>query len=535
MTEFDETGKNSDSANQYNGGDSSQTGFTPPTAGANNDPASFADANESISGNGGFVPPQISTEQEQSTGLNPESTDNPYGFSPASPESVSGQPPFSGSSSWDVATGNAWVPPPPPPPPPPSASYLAQPHERKVYRRLLASTLGVAVLAGGLGAGLGFAFGNHTNSLSALAPTSSGVPSQSSSGLTTPTTLAPQASSSTNLVQKVANEVEPAVVDINTVVESETPGSEQAAGTGMIISPNGLIMTNNHVINQASKISVTIKGYSGSYPATVVGEDPVDDVALIKINGFSHLPTVTLGNSSKVTLGQGVIAIGNALGQGGTPSVVTGEVSALGRTINAADQLSSVTETLYNMIQTTAPIEPGDSGGPLVNTAGQVIGMDTAAYTGTVGSTQGYSIPINRALRIVTDIKNGQAVNGIVIGEAAFLGIFYVPPSASAPTNPFGGFFGSQGSIGNSASSGTSSSQPQGVTISQLAQNGAAQKAGLVPGDTITAVNGVATPTGSALHNEVNKFKPGDKINVTYVSSTGVTGTAVLTLGGLPD
>ncbi len=478
---------------------------------------------------------QATTSQWQNT--------QPSDAASATPEAgafkdATAQPPFASPSIEPGPVVNSWIPPGTQQQSfPPHGQVPVSSPEHKIYKRLLISTLSVAILAGGLGAGLGFAFGSQGIPKGSSGAVASG-PIGSNSASTPTTSLAPQASSSTNLVQKVANEVEPAVVDINTVVESENPGSEQAAGTGMIISHNGLIMTNNHVINQATQISVTIKGYPGSYPATVVGEDPTDDVALLKVKGFSNLPTVTFANSSRVTLGEGVIAIGNALGQGGTPTVVTGEVSALGRKINATDQLSSVTETLYNMIQTTAPIEPGDSGGPLVNTAGQVIGMDTAAYNSGVGSgsTQGYAIPVNRALRIVTDIKNGNATGGIVIGEAAFIGIFYTPPQASVPSSPFGGLFGNLGGIGSSGSSGSSSSpQPQGVQISQLAQNGAAQKAGLQPGDIITAVNGVATPTGTALHDEVAKFKPGDTISVTYISTTGAKNTVSLTLGGLPD
>lgn len=449
-----------------------------------------------------------------------------------------GQPPYmTPPESMQAAniTG-AWVPPPP--------WSMGQPgmtspsHSPKMYKRLLASVMGVALLAGGLGAGLGIAFGGRQVSTSALGPTNN-TPSSSgnlNSGNTPSSSLAPQASSSTNLVQKVANQVEPAIVDINTVVESQSLGAEQAAGTGMIVSSSGLIMTNNHVINQAATIRVTIRGYSGSYPAHVVGEDPTDDVALIKVNGFSHLPTVTFANSSKVTLGEGVIALGNALGQGGTPTVVTGEVSALGRTITASDQLSSASETLYNMIQTTAPIEPGDSGGPLVNTSGQVIGMDTAALTATAGATQGYAIPANRALRLIGDIKAGNTVNGVQIGVPAFLGIFYQPPTAnSGITNPFGGFFNNQGTIGGSSGTTNSGQQTNGVTISAVAQNGAAQKAGLAAGDTITALNGAATPTGSALHTQIAKFKPGDTVNVTYTSPTGASKTVAVTLGGLPD
>ena len=363
----------------------------------------------------------------------------------------------------------------------------------------------VALLAGGLGAGLGASF---ANTASPSAPPSAAP-------------LAPQTSNGADFAQQVADAVDPAVVDIDTTVASPNgSGATEAAGTGMIISSSGLVLTNNHVVNRATTIRVTVPGHSGTYPGTVVGVDTLDDIALVKITGLSGLPTVSFGNSSNVTLGASVVAIGNALGQGGTPTVVTGAISALGRTITAGEQGSTVTETLHNMLQTTAPIVPGDSGGPLVDTSGQVIGMDTAAATADTGTTLGFAIPIDRARRIVSMIESGTSGKGVVIGVPAFLGIYVDSPGSS---------FASPGIFG---SSGAPSS---GVTISGVIQGSPAAMAGMTGGDTITAVGGHATATFDALKTQIATYAPGKTVTVTYVNPSGAKMSVSVTLAGLPN
>jgi S1-C subfamily serine protease len=171
----------------------------------------------------------------------------------------------------------------------------------------------------------------------------------------------------------------------------------------MIISTSGLILTNNHVIEGARSIKVRLASTGRSYTATVVGADPTHDVAVIKISGVSGLQTIPIGDSSEVGMGDGVVAVGNALGSGGSPEVATGTVTGLNQTIIATDEDGSNGETLRGLIETNAPLLPGYSGGPLLNLSGEVIGIDTAASAGRrfrSSANTGLAIPINQALDI---------------------------------------------------------------------------------------------------------------------------------------
>ena len=175
---------------------------------------------------------------------------------------------------------------------------------------------------------------------------------------------------------QIASRVSPGLVDVVSTLGYQ---NATAAGTGMVLTSTGEVLTNNHVINGATSISVTDIGNGKTYKATVVGYDKSKDIAVLQLQNASGLQTVNLGDSSTVTVGQNVVAIGNAEGKGGTPSVVTGSVTALNQAITASDDGSSDSEQLSGLIETNAPIQPGDSGGPLVNSAGQVVGIDTAA------------------------------------------------------------------------------------------------------------------------------------------------------------
>jgi serine protease Do len=206
-------------------------------------------------------------------------------------------------------------------------------------------------------------------------------------------------SSSNTLGQNLITQVEPAVVDITS--DSQTysffggPIIEESAGTGMIVSSNGYILTNNHVLPLNSQ-DITVTTSTGKqYSASVVGTNPTQDLALIKINA-SGLPTVPLGDSSKVQVGDSVIAIGNALGQYAN-TVDQGIVSGLNRSVEASDDtILGNSESLSGMLQTDALINPGDSGGPLIDVnTGSVVGMDTAVASNSQGI--GFAIPINNA------------------------------------------------------------------------------------------------------------------------------------------
>ena len=231
-----------------------------------------------------------------------------------------------------------------------------------------------------------------------------------------PASAAPLASSQQDIVAKV----KPGLVLINTALQYN---SEAAAGTGMVINADGLVLTNNHVIEDSTKITATVTSTGKTYPAQVVGYDQTGDVALIQLQNASGLATVPIGNSSSVKAGDAVVAMGNAEGQG-TITAAAGQVTALNTTITASDEAGSTSsETLHGMIQTNADIVPGDSGGPLASSAG-VIGMDTAGNDAgdQQGPAAGFAIPINTALSVARQIAAGHASSAVTIGYPPFLG-----------------------------------------------------------------------------------------------------------------
>lgn len=294
---------------------------------------------------------------------------------------------------------------------------------------------------------------------------------------------------------EIARAVDPAVVDINTEIEYPG-GTAQAAGTGMVVSSNGYIVTNNHVVEGATNIQVSIAG-RGSYTASFVGASPSHDVAVIKVSGVQGLATVTFGDSSTLAVGDPVVAIGNSLGLGGAPTVSTGIVSALGRSITASDSTGS-SEHLTGMIQTDAPIEPGNSGGPLVDAAGHVIGMNTAAATANGASTSlGFALPINRVVALASEIEHHRRAAGIVLGLPAFLGI------DGQNVDLFG------------------QSSGNGVNVVDVVPGTPAARIGIQPGDVVLKFDGVATPTIEALSTQIHKLRPGDSASVTFESQFG--------------
>src|SRR5215472_1676649 len=196
---------------------------------------------------------------------------------------------------------------------------------------------------------------------------------------------------------QIAAAVDPGLVDVNSALGYQNAAS---AGTGMVLTSSGKVLTNNHVIEGATAIRVTDLGNGRTYRADVVGYDPKHDVAVLQLRNASGLKTVNLGDSSSVEVGQKVVALGNAGGRGGTPSVATGRVTGLNKSITATDEAAGTSEQLTGMIRTNAGIQAGDSGGPLVNTAGQVIGMNTAAssrfqFQSGQSQTQAFAIPVN--------------------------------------------------------------------------------------------------------------------------------------------
>jgi S1-C subfamily serine protease len=316
-------------------------------------------------------------------------------------------------------------------------------------------------------------------------------------------------------ISAIAAKVDPGLVDINTNLSYQ---DEQAAGTGMVLTPNGEILTNNHVIDGATSISVTDVGNGKTYSAKVVGYDRTGDVAVIKLDGASGLQTVTTSTGA-AAVGEAVVGVGNAGGTGGTPSAAGGSITALDQSITASDDGGGNAENLSGLIEVNAGIQPGDSGGSLVNTQGQVIGMDTAASADSgyeVSATQAYAITIETALSIAQKIEAGQASSTVHIGATGFLGI---------------GVGSSDTSGGSGDGSGGSSS---GAVVSQVLSNSAAGQAGVVEGDVITAVDGTSVNSPSDLSNLLEPDHPGDTVQLQWTDQSGQTHTAAVTLGSGP-
>ncbi|HUB37458.1 MAG TPA: trypsin-like peptidase domain-containing protein [Streptosporangiaceae bacterium] len=386
---------------------------------------------------------------------------------------------------------------PPPPPPPPmwpgqhtgGGQHAAPP--RRPRRRVLVLASGVtavALAAGGAAwATTGLATGGATAALSTAAITS---------------------------------RTAPGLVDVMTRLGYS---NATAAGTGMVLTSTGEVLTNNHVVAGATSIKVRDIGNGRTYSAKVVGYSDSDDVAVLKLTGASGLATVSIGNSATVSAGQRIVALGNAEGRGGKPAVVTGTVTSTGNTITAVDDGDGVQEHLAGMIQTNANIEPGDSGGPLVNSAGQVVGMDTAASSsnstgyGTTADevTQAFSIPINRAISLADQIEAGKSSATVHVGPTAFLGVEI-------------------DSAGSSAGGSGLGQASNGLTIAGVVPGTAAADAGLAAGDTITSVGGHQITSDSDLQTVIEEYHPGDKVTVEWSGQFGQAQTARVTLTAGP-
>jgi len=385
--------------------------------------------------------------------------------------------------------------------PPPAPAVASPPASPDFARRLTAAIVVAVILATGGGVGAGWALARLISShytTQAHVQTVSPI-QQSTSG-------------STNLdINGITRKVSPAVVDINTVIQTAS-GSAAAAGTGLIITSSGDVLTNNHVVEGSVSIKVTIQGKSGTYAATVLGVDPTDDIAVIHINGVSGLPTVTIADSSTVKVGDTIYALGNALGLGGAPRVTQGTVTALDQTITASDN-GAQAEQLTGMIQSDAEISPGDSGGALVNSAGQVIGIVTAGEAQGFRSTSttiAFAIPSSKAVDIANRILAGQAGNGVYIGPVGYLGVSVQTLDANSAAQ-----------LGLSVSSGA---YVRGVVAGSPAEH-----AGITAGSVITRVNSVVVDSATALGDALHQYKPGDQVKITWIAGSA-THTATVTL-----
>ena len=379
---------------------------------------------------------------------------------------------------------------------------------------------------------------------------------------------------------QIAAKVDPGLVDVVTTLGYQ---GGKAAGTGMMLTSTGEVLTNNHVIDGATSIKATDVGNGRTYTAKVVGYDKAHDVAVLQLQNASGLQTVTLSSAGPQT-GQKVTALGNALGKGGTPSVVSGRITGLGQSITASDQGAGDAEQLTGMIGHNAPIQPGDSGGPLVNTEGEVIGMNTAASdSSSSGSpsqsgqaqtaTQAFAIPIARASSIAGQIEAGTPSSTVHIGATAFLGVETSPSGTGSFGGNFpgsggngdipgfggnggdipgfggnggdipgfgGSFPGFGGDIGGyiggigGGSTGGGSTSGSGVAISGVVPGSAAAQAGLAAGDQITSVAGHTVTSSSQIQSVLGNYHPGNKISISWTDQSGRSHIATVTLSAGP-
>jgi S1-C subfamily serine protease len=284
-----------------------------------------------------------------------------------------------------------------------------------------------------------------------------------------------------------------------------------AAGTGMVLTSSGEVLTNNHVIEGATTIRVVVPGTGRTYTASVVGYDVGDDVAVLQLERASGLATVRIGDSSTLSVGQAVRAVGNA---GGTGSLTSagGAVTGLGRTITASTE-NGRAEQLTGLVETNAAVEPGDSGGPLLDSSGRVVGMDTAASTSGGGDgfssyasagSDSYAIPIDRAISITRQIEAGHSSATVHVGGTAFLGI-------------------------------SVASQPgSGAAVEGVVSGSAAERAGLASGDTITSVDGQTIDSADAVASALEQKRPGETVSLTWTDGYGTQHTANVVLASGP-
>ena len=313
-------------------------------------------------------------------------------------------------------------------------------------------------------------------------------------------------------VNAIESSVDPAVAVINTTLAG---GRGEAAGTGMVVSSSGEILTNNHVIESSSSVRVQFGGKGRSYPANVLGYNVAEDVALLKVDGVSGLDTIKADDN--VTVGEPIVALGNAGGRGGTPDASPGAVRGVGQTIQVADTGGS--QTLRNLIRIDASLEPGDSGGPLVDGDGQVVGMNTAASSGggfrlRTQSSEGYAVPIKTAMAVANQIRSGQSSGDTHVGQRAFLGV-------------------SIRTVGQSGSRNGGSSRSSAF-VEGVQSNSPADHAGIQDGDTIVSLGGKNVTSIDDLTSALAPHHPRDKVDIAWVDQNGDHHSAQVTLTSGP-
>jgi S1-C subfamily serine protease len=420
-----------------------------------------------------------------------------------------------------------------------------RPRNGRTLLPLLVTVLGVALALGVGGIALLHAtspFRSATPLALATAPTTSAAPTAP----TAPTASAVRQRKGIDRplsITSIYERVEPSVVDVVATLRYD---DETATGTGIFIDPrHGLVLTNNHVIRDATSVTVTIPATGKTYQAKIVGADPSADIAVLRITPVPAADSAPIGNSRTVAVGTTVVAIGNRAGAGGRPARASGVISAVGATIQAADGTSGFTETLHGMLETTAKIQPGDSGGPLADTAGVVIGLDTAAGTG--GDERGYAIPINAAMAAERQIASGRAAPGIALGVGGFLGVIIASTTAPSPQaqaaeerglgTDAAGSAPQIGCLPTEVGAGVPHSVApvdSGALVDGVLCGTGAEAAGMSAGDVITTADGRAVSSPDGLTAIVSGYRPGTMVEITWVSPAGATRASRVRLDSAP-
>ena len=358
-------------------------------------------------------------------------------------------------------------------PTPPAAETPAPPGDRSSRWRPGAALLAAAVLAGGAAGGV---VGRLTDDRSPAAVTTVGGTGS----------LAKLSN-----IQQLLARIEPAVVSVRTqAYQRGRFGPSQGAGSGTILTADGEVLTNAHVVEGARTIEVFLNGEEKGRPADLIGMNTAEDVALVKIRNASGLPTATLGSSADLRVGDSVVAIGNALNLGATATVTEGIVSALNREIQAPGT------DLDGLIQTDAAINPGNSGGPLVDAQGRVVGVDTAV----AGDAQniGFALAIDNVKPIIEALRAGKGTSSTVAGQQAFLGV-------------------------------TLEDAPNGAGVAQVVNGSPADDAGLQAGDVITKVGDTSVSSSADAVRAIRAHEVGDTVTITWTrDGRTMTGKAEL-------
>lgn len=316
-------------------------------------------------------------------------------------------------------------------------------------------------------------------------------------------TAAPVTAAPLDLTSAVAA-VEPSVVRIDTTVDYQ---HVMGTGTGIVLDPNGQVLTNYHVIQGADTINATVG--DRSFAADIVGFDRRRDIAVLQLRGAGGLPVTPLGDSAQLAIGDPVVALGNARGSRAPLTQETGTISAFDRTISAEDELTGSSNPMTGLIEIAAPVRAGDSGGPVVNTAGQVVGITTAASVnfrmGPGG--EGFAIPINDALAIANQIRAATPTDTVHIGPPTLLG---VGVSTVEQHEAF-----------------------PGVMVHEVIRGGPADQAGLSDGDVLLTLDDTPLDSAAELTAVLDRHYPGDVIALTWIDRMGQhrTGKATLTAG----